>query len=272
MKRRVWLSALLFAGLAGLLWIVLASRQTTYQGKTLPQWASQFHTNRWPLDKQAEAAIKHFGTNAIPVLLEMMLRQQKPYRIWLGAHAPKKWLTWFRISSGQEYKDEIDAGRSAAAAAFKALGDAAGPAVPGLIGLLHHKDQRIRYLAVFALRTLGPITKPALPDLIECLKDPEFTIRDDAVISMGTIHAEPERVVPIVMEFLEKYRANVILCSDAIGALGAFGADARQAVPMLVPFLSDSRPSISSAATNAITLIDPEAIGRSNPPIPTGPR
>jgi HEAT repeat protein len=271
MKRRAGSTAIIFTliGVGVLVWVGLATREPTYQGKTLPQWAVQFHTNRWPLDKKAEAAIKHFGTNGIPILLETMSRQEKPYRIWLGNHVPKTWLTWLKISSGQVYKNEIDSGRSAAASSFKALGEDARPAVPGLIALLQHKDQRVRYLAVFALRTLGPLAKPALPDLIDCLKDPEFTIRDDAVMSMGTIRAEPERVVPIIMEFIEKNRSDGILCRDAMGALGNFEADAKQAVPVIQTFLNDQDANTRMAATNALMRIDPGSLPEATPAAPS---
>ena len=78
MRKRVYIAlAVLLVMLAGVIaWQVLRLREPVYQGKRLSVWLVQYGTNHWSagrngeLDKQAEAAIRHIGTNAIPTLLE----------------------------------------------------------------------------------------------------------------------------------------------------------------------------------------------------------
>jgi HEAT repeat protein len=125
------------------------------------------------------------------------------------------------------------------------------------MALLNDKEPRVRYLTVFALRSLGPVASEALPSLIKCLDDPDFTIRDDAIASLGTIHEQPGRIVPIITNFLEKNRSNLILRGDAIRSLGSFGADAKAAVPMISGFLNDNNEEVRSEASNALGRIDP---------------
>lgn len=139
-----------------------------------------------------------------------------------------------------------------------ALGEYARPAVPELIALLNDKERHIRYLAVFSLRCLGPAARDALPALTNCLFNSDFAVRDDAVMAMGTMHAEPEIVVPLIIEYLGQYRSEPILCRDAIDSLQQFKTDAKPAIPVLVSFLGDKNSEVRDAAARAIREIDPE--------------
>ena len=252
---------LLAAVLGGFAWMLIGSRpgEPAYQGKALSFWVEQYTTNRWPTDKQAAGAIQHIGSNAIPILLEMLTTRESSFRMKLLARLPKQWLA--RVHLGlDDYKRKVDQRRTLGAYGFAALGEEARPAVPALISLLNDKNDRVRYLSVFTLRCLGPVAADALPSLIICLNDPEFTVRDDAVEALGTIHEQPERVVPILVEFLQKYRTDPILCDDAIGSLSRFGTQAKPAVPILMEFLKDKETSVRSQATNALMQINPEVL------------
>jgi HEAT repeat protein len=247
----------------------LPPREPAYEGKPLSFWVAQYRTNVWvtpneELGNQAETAIRHIGTNATPVLLRMLSTTESPLRIQLTSRIPKHWLASFHVLTVAEYRQQIDRHRVAGANGFAALGTAATPALPALIALLDHKDERVRYLTVFTLRCLGPAARDALPFLIARLDDPEFEIRDDAVMALGTINAEPECVVPILIKFVEKYRGDRdwILCKDAVGSLATFGAQAKPSVPTLVGLLKSDQVNIRSAATNALKKIDPEAAAK----------
>ena len=137
-----------------------------------------------------------------------------------------------------------------------------GQIIAALIALLNDKHPDVRYVSVFALRCLGPVASDALPSLIKCLDDPEFTVQDDAVMGLGTIHQEAERVVPILIQFIEKHRTDQILYRDAIDSLRMFGAQAKPAVPTLVGLLDSREENIRSAATSALKQIDPEAAAK----------
>jgi hypothetical protein len=248
----------------------LRSGEPVYQGKPLRNWLEQFGTNHWSaghrdLDQQAEAALQHIGTNAVPIYLQMMKGTESPLKVKFLTLVPKAWLVRFHLPALSEYRIQIDKRKTLAAYGFVALGAAAKPYVPGLIALNGNKDQRTRYLAVFALRCLGPVASEAWPEMIECLKDPDMTIRCDAATALGQIHQEPEKSVRILMDFLENHRKdrnNLFPSEEAIVSLGQFGAQAKPAVPMLIGLLNDPEQNIRGSATNALRKIDPDAAAK----------
>jgi hypothetical protein len=246
-------------------WTMLRLREPAYQGKPLSVWLEQYGTNHWSgghngeLDKQAEAAIRKFGTNAVPELLTMMSSHESPLKTNLLGRVPKSWLTRLHLPTANEYKQQLGKRRRRGAYGFIALGPDAKPFVPALVHLLSDTNYDVRYVSVFTLRCLGPVAKDALTPLIKCLDDPEFTVRDDAVMGLGTIHEEPERVIPILRNFIAKNRRNQILCQDAIQALGEFGTRAESAAEVVRPFLIGENSSIRSTATNTLLKIHPQS-------------
>ena len=153
-----------------------------------------------------------------------------------------------------------------------ALGPQAKPAVPALIPLISGKGQHDHFRAVFALRWIGPAATAALPEMIECLKDPDESTRAEAVLSVGEIHQEPDRVVPILMGFLNEYEADQThwskhwnACYRAMQSRGDFGAQAKPAIPILIRLLNDQRPFIRAEATNSLKSIDPDAAANAGP-------
>jgi hypothetical protein len=266
---QIALAGLIMTILGVFAWQVLHEREPVYQGKRLSVWLEQYGTNHWSggrgdeVDTATESAIRQIGTNAIPIYLEMMASKESSLTIKLLSSIPSRWFGWAHLPSSGDYRHKVEMRRRLGAYAFIALDRDAKPAVPALIALLNDKHPDVRYVAVFALRSLGPVASDALPSLIKCLDDPEFTVRDDAVMGLGTIQEQPQRVIPILIQFVEKNRAERILCRDAMDSLRMFGGKAKASVPTLVGLLDDSVEDIRSAATNALLTIDPEAAARS---------
>jgi HEAT repeats len=235
-----------------------------YEGKTLSAWLIEYQTNRWPLDKDAEKAIQHFGTNAAPVLLKMMSTRGSRAEIKLLTIIPRRWEASLHLPTTNSYANKIYEYRSVGASGFMALGELGRPAVPNLILLTHDSDGDVRYLSFFALRCLGPVAKDALPELTNCLADPDYRVRCEAITAMGTIHTDPEHVVPLVVDFLRKYQTDQMLSSAAIVSLGQFKSDARAAVPAIQPFLNNENLWIREDAIYALMQIDPEAAAKAS--------
>jgi len=263
---------LLAASVAGVVFYYsLPSVEPAYQGKALRSWLEQFGTNHWApghggnLDRQAETALQHFGTNAVPIYLQMMTTRESPLKVKLLTLGEKPWLDAFHFPSVAQYRKQLDLRKTLGAYGFIALGEKAKPCIPALIALNNDNDQRTRYLAIFALRCLAPIASEALPEMIACLNDPDFTIRSEAAMALGDVHQEPEKLVRILMDFLEKYRAdriNWFPSYDAIRSLAKFGTQAKSAVPLLVELLNDPQQGIREAATNSLREIDSEAAAK----------
>jgi hypothetical protein len=253
----------LFAG-----WIALhlaGEREPRFQGRRLADWLDQYGTNRWSrghdgeLQKEAETAIHQIGTNGIPIYLKMIADRGSLVKMKLLTNTPRSWLTTLHIPPLGNYQHQLDDRRRLGAYGFAALGQEATPGVPGLIALLKDNHYDVRYCSVFALRCLGPVASNALPALLVCLKDPDATVRDDAVTALGEIHQQPERVIPILAQFLKTNRSNIFVHMDTLVALGKFGADAKPAVPAILDCVEDIDQDVKAAALQALSKIDPSA-------------
>jgi hypothetical protein len=280
MRKAIVSLTLLTAAVAGLaLLYSLRSGEPVYQGKPLTGWLEQYSTNHWSaghggdLDRQAEAALQHIGTNAVPIYLQMMTAKESPLKVKLLTRLPKTWLARFHVPRVDEYQAHIVLGKNLGASGIAVLGAQAKPFIPDLIALTSNEDMITRRLALFALSSLGPAAKAALPEMIKCLKDPDLAIRGEAATGLGEIHQEPERSVRILIDFIEKNHIDFIEkyhteeinwfpSSLAIKSLGKFGAQAKPAVPMLIGLLKDSQQYIREAATNALRDIDPDAAAK----------
>ncbi|MGO8925638.1 MAG: HEAT repeat domain-containing protein [Limisphaerales bacterium] len=267
MRKRVHIAlAVLLVMLAGVIaWQVLRQREPVYQGKVLSSWLKQYGTNHWSagrggeLEKQAETAIRQIGTNAIPPYLSIITTRESPLKLKLLALVPKRWLDRFHLRSVYDY-------RFLGSYGLIALGAEAKPAVPVLIALLNiREDPGVRLTAVLTLRSLDPVACDAVPALIKCLQDPDFTVRSDAIFGLGELHQDPDRVIPILVEFLDKPQnpqQSVALRDRALGSLRQFGPQAKSAIPSLLRLLNDEHEILRWEATNALRVIDPEAAAK----------
>src|SRR5437773_9802336 len=82
-RRFAILICFLLAGIGGfLLWRASGPREPVYHGRTLSSWLDQkFPMVRPPVQQDwraADEAIRHIGTNAIPVLLNMLRATDQP--------------------------------------------------------------------------------------------------------------------------------------------------------------------------------------------------
>jgi HEAT repeat protein len=82
-------------------------------------------------------------------------------------------------------------------------------------------------------------------------------VRYYAICALGEITAEPERVVPILINALHDPDSQNQI--RAVQALGQFGPDAELAVPALAEYFKTSH---SSAALDALKEIDPAAAAK----------
>ena len=87
-----------------------------------------------------------------------------------------------------------------------------------------------RPLIVATIGGFGPAARSAVPSLIDLLKAPEVMVRRSAAIALGNI-----------------------------------GRDARSAVPSLAERLKDTDPQVRKFALEALNIIDPESVMKTDP-------
>jgi hypothetical protein len=238
-------------------WQVLREREPVYQGKPLSVWLESYDSPKnqqaW---QQTDEAIRQIGPKAIPMLLQMLrVSDSAPWKQKLLALAYKQhFIKIHHINAwGQNWR---------AATALGAMGSDAADAVPELIQLYENpiSGPSQRYTLI-ALGKIGPAAKMAIPSLLHTVStSTEEEVRGSAVFALAGIHAEPERVVPVLISCLAD--TSIDVQQAAAEGLGNFGENAKPAVPALVVLLQNPNPSVIGLARVALLRIDPEAAAR----------
>ena len=261
MRNRVYIAlAVVLAMLAGgIAWQVLSQREPVYQGKPLRFWLRQWATTNLDggggnIGRQTEAAIRQLGTNVIPLYLDILTTRESALKLRLLTLVPSRW-------AGQLPTSNVHEDRLLGAYGLIALGTDSKPAVPALMTFLNDDDPDVRAAAAFTLQGLGPVASDALPSLIICLQDPSYTVQYHAILAIGQIHQDPQRVIPLLIAFLDKPLDQrwEKLRNCAICALCQFGPQAKAALPALLRLLEDPHLSLRLDVTNALKIIAPDA-------------
>jgi len=253
----------LVGALSALVLVCLGSREPIYQAEPLSFWMDEW--NKYLLAKQgtpngttrdqAQAAIQHIGTNALPTLLRMAGAKDSAIKKRLTALARRK----------SNLPQSADHYHARATYGFSALGPAAKPAVPALIRLLHDKDRQVRASAAQCLSLIGPEAAEAVPALIQTLNaegNGYGPVLINSMLALGAIHSEPETVVPGLLEYVNGPRKDWNYSVPAMDTLARYRERAKSAVPGIIPFLTDPDESHRSSADAALCAIDPQAAAR----------
>ena len=208
MRKRVQIALVVLpVAIVGVIaWQMLRVREPVYGGKRLSDWLEQYYdaleNPEGPMTgsatvvgltadglsgeesvKQAEAALRAIGTNAIPLLLRMAKAHDsalKQKAIVLSYHQS---LIPSRLRSDFVYR-----GRSALG--FYTLGSAAKPAVPALMRLLDNENRDVRADAARTLGYMRSVAQDAVPRLVECLRGEDYETRMAATEALKRIDSE----------------------------------------------------------------------------------
>lgn len=262
--------------LVGSVWLLARQgpRVPVYRGKSLPVWlrtygwssSSRLHSREW---NEADDAVRHLGTNCIPVLLRMIREKDSKLKLRLLSLAQKQRLIRFHFTTAAERNVE-------ASRAFIALGDTARGAVPAL-ARLYDEDLSANSLGAIAdaLAWIGPASKPAISVLLRAATNSDSKVRANALWALGEIRAEPELCVPALVHALGDSDEWAQL--SAAHALGMFGTEAQSAIPSLRELTNSPRVFNSPGMTrlqvifeakNALRKIDSGAVSPSSKTFP----
>lgn len=261
-RHRIVLFAVLLGGLIlGGLWVFGPDpTDPLYQGRPLSQWLLAFPLTpgssgpdqlRAQLElQQADAAVHAVGTNALPVLLSMLVAQDAPWRAKLyrelqyrlpgrfysrlaveknslavryfgilgpdGRYAvPGLVNLYARSAPGSPARENV-------LAALAELGPQAVAAVPVLASAVAAKtNSEGQVLAILALSRLGTNADPAAPELIAALQNQHYVIRAAAAACLGGFRGDVGRqVLPALRHLRDTSPTNryppLILSEDTI--------------------------------------------------------
>jgi hypothetical protein len=256
-RYRIALAILLVAVVGVVGWMTFSFREPMYRGKGLSKWLEGYAAQpssvppvERPEWQQADRAVRHLGTNAIPTLLRVLRAKDAPWKLTLLRLAAMQGL--IRIP----YRTSAPELNVLGAMAFASLRGTASNSVPALVQIYkENRSKESRNAVVIALSNIGPAAGRAVPCLLDAAVDSDYSIRFNALIALGEIHAQPELVVPVLVTALRN-RDESRVAAEA--ALGDFGAAAKAAVPSLVELLNDELPPRNFAA-EALKRIDSEA-------------
>jgi hypothetical protein len=209
-------------------------REPVYEGKPVSYWLEGYEPSgnsvstgkglAPPTWAEANIAFQHMGADAIPNLLQALQWRDSPMKRQVRAALAK--VPFVRIRPISENLGWL------AEKALVSLGPSASNAVPRLVMDLSQDGSAFCQTTIPAiLAAIGPAAAPAIPTLVRMTMHTNFIVRMDAIYALRKIGAEPEVVVPVLIQCLKDPDPGVR--SYAARALQDFGKDAISAVPAL---------------------------------------
>jgi HEAT repeat protein len=238
---------------------------------------------------EAADAIRHIGTNALPLLVRW-IQEPQDIPFWKVSLYSRVYR-WNFQHPGRAELLEILIGRQMrpdrALSGFTILGLDARPAIPDLVQIVHSQtNASARYatsamaylgkdaltpllnlatnqssplqgdamVALGQMRYLGSEAHPAIMTLLDCLDDPKLGV--GAADILGRLHLEGGLCVPALARCTES--TNQTLRMWGAISLGRFGNPAKPATAKLTVLLNDPDQDVRDSATNALLIIAPE--------------
>lgn len=287
MKRspRILVANLALIVLIAFLCFVLHPSEPSYQGRTLTDWLkSVYDIYSYPgANAEAVSAIHHFGSNAIPTLLNHAAAKDSSLK-----KALMKWNDknpWISLRFSSQF-DKHDLG----AAGFYILGPDAQSAVPELRRLLKDDDESVRGTAALCLGWIGPAAQAAVPDLIKEFEHEICSATNQnfaAAFALGQIGPSAKAAIPALLTGLTnnsgqcqitsraalinihgisisplleelKDTARPTQCAIAMMVVRQCGTNAIAAVPWLISDLNCSNLNIQSFALASLGALHQE--------------
>jgi hypothetical protein len=192
---------------AGTLTIALLlhpSHEPVYQGHTLSWWIHLYQGEHYNI--QAQLAIKHIGTNALPTLLDWLHYEEPPWRTRLINHWYMRRHVPVFLQNSTAYNLLVGAaGRHArdAITGFYVLGPEAYPAAVELVALSKSKSPFVSQNAVAVITPMQAWIH------IDALDDPDINVRRAATNTLRIIAPKDASVLPLPNAALDKITNSV---------------------------------------------------------------
>ena len=268
--------------------------EPSYQGQSLTQWLMK---TRVPQSRpEAEDAVAHIGTNALPLLLKWVCADS-PGNIFKSlVNILPRTITPgpIRRWANNSFSDNR---AMAAAFAFAQLGDDAWSAIPELTTVMTNSvNTNASLRAIYAMSSIGKAAIPALtaqiantnlpnrgmlihsfgyspalvtnaayatsavPLLVGCLDSPDILIAASAISALGRMAVyAPAHATLAVPELTKRLHPNFPRQTRicAALALAKYGVSASNATPSLLIAMEDADQQVRNETTKALWQIAP---------------
>jgi hypothetical protein len=231
MRRRWKLVIAVLSGIALVLALVWPQGGPVYQGRSLRVWLKGFDAktpeSRW---RSAEA-VRHMGTNAVPLLISQLAHKRGPEPRW--KYELRALLSRQSVVKVDLFRPRDERGE--ALAALDALGPNAKAALPAIEKLLGERPADHRALLVLA--GIGP---EAIPTLTRALTNDENVIRLGARSCLDMMRSHSEILFPKTPEDSEFIRRTSLFNVMLVRA--SFEVYKSQHPEQFLPESIDSKP------------------------------
>lgn len=235
------------------------SAEPKHEGKSLTEWLTLYQNadDGSPGEREADAAVRTIGTNALPTLITWIASDDLDEQFFakngfqiLGTAAQPAVESLGRML--------VSTNQVISLIAAQCLGHIGAPALPALLAGLTNRQFRVGTAASLAIVELGTNASPAIPILLRHLQHPNHFYRERAADALGNLCIEPEMVVPALAHLLkDDSKAARYL---ALRGLENYESRARPAVPAMTALLADPEESIRETAANVLRKIAPEVL------------
>ena len=283
------IAALLIAAIG---WQLYATREPSYQGKTLTKWLDEGYGVRPPPSADIgnpEEALHAIGKAAIPSLMRMLKAKDSrlKYRFfeWLESHSIMSLSPWPALLRRMQASKALMVLGPEARNAFPemvqlfqdpvlaydvapAMAKISPAAIPVLRSGLSNQEQRVRTAAIWGLRHGGTNAWVAMPEVVSALGDRSPMVRKAAVFALASFGQEPATVLPALWKSAQEDLDSDVRVS-AISAIGCFGQRAAAFAPRLQELLASTNlPDnlLVAQMTNALQKIKPSALDKTATP------
>ena len=226
----------------------LGAREPSYGHKTLTEWFGNATQGQSGLYE----ALRATGTNAYPVLIRMLRKEDLP-----GVSALASLLSGQSLIPVHYVPAEVR--HSQAVYGIGALGEHAKELLPEVVRAYQmRRSPSSQCAAAQIIAGIGPDAKAALPTLLKGLNGTNELVLSDtlyAILRVNMAAPEPALVVPALTNFL--YNPSTAVRIRAADALGFFGPAAKSALPHLLPLANDPDFNLARYARQALERIEP---------------
>lgn len=182
--RRTFLYLAIVAAFALVAFWTCTSREPMYHGRTVTQWLRYYPEYKQKDRREAEAAVRSFGTNGIPYVMRELCRRDQlitDLLISIWDYGPR----WVKDLVGVPGYQRLHLGY--AAEIFGAIGPSS---IPILMDSLDSRNPTVQCAAAEGLRCFGSTAGVALPILRQHLKQVGSDLRLTVVLSISIAEIE----------------------------------------------------------------------------------
>jgi HEAT repeat protein len=285
--RKPWIALAIVAAVLALAAYVTRPREPVYMGKRLSEWLLNHDHNN---EDALKEAMKATGTNALPLLMEMLDAKDSRVELWLKRVARRQnFIEWeptlaserniialFALSalgaSAQPALPKMrelflsDAPGGEQACASAAIADCDPDAFSFFTACLTNANTRVRHLSAMRLGNMRGQARVAVPQLIVALDDPDLSVRAHAARALGLIDYESDETLSLLISRLESSDDRVRVYTAS--GITSFGPRAHAAVEQLRQMTKDTNQTVRRSATNALRQIIGADFERTTPEAP----